>query len=285
LVHTILTIDLKSVNKFLLEFSGFCISFGRPIYQYTSKPIKIMEDTVLDNFEEIVYTKPSDIIINQIKNLIITGQLKPGEKLPSERKLSEKLLVSRTAVRDAIKKLEFYGILKTHPQSGTVVAGIGPTALQGLISEILDMDGNDFKSLVETRIILEINSARFAAKRRTKENIHKIKEALEKYHEKLIKEQQTVEEDLMFHLEIAEATQNSVLKSLMMVIIPDIISNFIKYDVCGADEKIKKFHEHSAILENIINKKPERAALAMEEHLKDIKNFSNNNHLAKIKFK
>ncbi len=240
-----------------------------------------MGDAVLDNFEEIVYTKPSDIIINQIKNLIITGQLKPGEKLPSERKLSEKLSVSRSAVRDAIKKLEFYGILKTHPQSGTVVAGIGPTALQGLISEILDIDGSDFKSLVETRVILEINSARLAAERRTEDNILKISSALDKYHSKLITGQQTVEEDLMFHLEIAEATHNSVLKSLMMVIIPDIISNFIKYDVCGADEKIKRFHEHSAILNYIQNKEPEKAGLAMKKHLKDIKEFSIKNHLTK----
>ena len=91
-----------------------------------------MADTVLDNFKEIVYIKPSDIIINQIKELIVSGQLKPGEKLPPERKLSEKLSVSRSAVRDAIKKLEFYGIVKTHPQSGTVVAGMGVTALQGI---------------------------------------------------------------------------------------------------------------------------------------------------------
>ena len=241
-----------------------------------------MEDAVLDNFEEIVYSKPSDIIINQIKNLIVTGQLKPGERLPSERKLSEKLSVSRSAVRDAIKKLEFYGILKTLPQSGTVVAGIGPTALQGLISEVLDIDGSDFKSLVETRIILEINSARLAAERRTEENIRKIAAALEKYHKKLVTGKQTVEEDLMFHLEIAEATNNSVLKSLMMVIIPDIISNFIKYDVCGTDEKIKRFYEHDAILEYIKNKEPEKAGLAMENHLKDIKDFSVKNHLSKI---
>lgn len=234
-----------------------------------------MENRMLDNFEKIVYTKPSDVIINQIKSLIESGQLKSGEKLPSERKLSEKLLVSRSAVRDAIKKLEFYGILKTHPQSGTVVAGMGNTALKGLISDILKVDGSDFKSLVETRIILEINSARMAAERRTPANIVKIQNALDKYHEKQLKGLPTVEEDLMFHLEIAEATQNSVLKSLMMVIIPDIISNFIKLDVCGKDAMVGRFNEHKKILDFIINQDVEKAGQIMESHLSDIKTFSN----------
>lgn len=233
-----------------------------------------MSDTSLDNFEQIVYAKPSDIIINQIKKLITSGQLKPGEKLPSERKLSEKLSVSRSAVRDAIKKLEFYGVLKTHPQSGTIVAGMGPTALKGLISDILTIDGSDFKSLVETRVILEINSARFAAERRSQKNIDQITNALDKYYEKLNLGQPTVEEDLMFHLGIAEASQNQVLKSMMMVITPDIISNFIKYDVCGDDVKIERYKEHLAILNYIKESNPEKAAKVMENHLKDIKSFS-----------
>lgn len=233
-----------------------------------------MRDKLLDNFEEIVYTKPSDIIINQIKGLIESGQLNPGEKLPSERKLSEKLHVSRSAIRDAIKKLEFYGVLKTHPQSGTIVAGMGTNALQGLISDILKVDGSDFRSLVETREILEIHSAQLAAERRTPENIAKMQNALNKYHDKQLLGLSTVEEDLMFHLAIAEATQNPVLKSLMMVITPDIISNFKKYDVCGEDVKINRLNEHKTILEHIINKEPKKACDSMKAHLKDIGQFS-----------
>lgn len=234
-----------------------------------------MADTVLDNFEEIVYVKPSDIIINQIKNLIASGQLKPGEKLPAERKLSERLSVSRSAVRDAIKKLEFYGIVKTHPQSGTVVAGMGVNALQGLISDILDVDGPDFKSLVETRILLELNAVELAAKRRTDENIIKITRALDRYREMQKQGEATVEEDLMFHLEIADATQNPVLKSLLMVLIPDIITSFTKYDVCEDDVKIERYKEHQAILNAIKNQDIEQAAKVMKNHLKYIREFSN----------
>ena len=76
----------------------------------------------LENFKEVQIEKPSDLIIKQLRHLITSGQLKPGDKLPSERQLSEKMGIGRTYVRDAIKKLEYYGVLKTLPQSGTVVS-------------------------------------------------------------------------------------------------------------------------------------------------------------------
>lgn len=234
----------------------------------------IMDQEILNNFEEIAYKKPADIIINQIKNLIISGQLKPGQKLPSERKLSEKLSVSRSAVRDAIKKLEFYGILKTLPQSGTVVAGIGTTALKGLISDILDINGSDFKSLVETRIILEISSAKLAAERRDDNDIINIETALEEYKRKTKNGVSTVDEDMLFHLKIADASKNRVLKSLMMVILPDIISNYMKYKVWSADTLNVRVLEHQEILEAIIQKDIQKAGEAMQKHLSGIKKFS-----------
>ncbi len=252
------------------------------VNQFTSKPdvqllIKCttnMDEKVLNNFKEIVFEKPSDIIINQIKNLIISGELKPKQKLPSERKLSEKLSVSRSAVRDAIKKLEFYGILKTQPQSGTVVAGIGVTALKGLISDILNVNGSDFRSLVETRVILEINAAKLAAERRDEHDVESIKSALQKYRKKIENGASTVDEDMLFHLKIAEASKNSVLKSLMMVIIPDIISNYMKLKVCSNDSFSIRIKEHEEILQWIIKKNPEKAGDAMQNHLGDIKKFS-----------
>ena len=135
---------------------------------------------VLKNLKEIVVETPVDLIIRQIRELISSGQLQAGDRLPSERMMSERFGVGRTYVRDAIRKLEFYGILKTHPQSGTVVSGLGITALEGLITDVLQMEGHDFHSLVETRVLLETNSAQFAALRRTDEDIKAIKKALTK---------------------------------------------------------------------------------------------------------
>ena len=97
-------------------------------------------------------------VIAKIGDLINHKNLEPGDKLPSERMLSEKFKVTRGVIREAIQKLEFYGLLKSIPQSGTFVANIGVIALNGMIDDILTLEAPDFKSLVETRILLELKT-------------------------------------------------------------------------------------------------------------------------------
>lgn len=229
---------------------------------------------VLNNLQEIHIESPVDKIIRQIRKLITSGQLTPGDRLPPERKLSERLGVGRTNVRDAIKKLEFYGILKTLPQSGTVVAGIGISALEGLISDVLRIENSDFAALIETRILLETEAAKLAAERRTEQDIINIKEALEAYKHKVQLNEPAIEEDLMFHLKIAEASKNSVLKTLMLIITPDIIKNFIQLDVCKDERTHDALEEHDIIFSHIINQEPSAAMEAMRIHLKDVFDYS-----------
>ncbi len=229
---------------------------------------------MLNNFQEIRIESPVDKIIRQIRELITTGQLNPGDKLPPERKLAERLGVGRSNVRDAIKKLEFYGILKTLPQSGTIVAGMGITALEGLISDVLKIENSDFASLIETRVLLETESAKLAATRRTDQDIEDIKLALDAYAHKVKLGKQAVEEDLMFHLKIAEAGKNTVLQSLMLIITPDIINNFIQLDICKDGRFYNALDEHNIILEHIIAQEPEKAAAAMRVHLSDVFDYS-----------
>lgn len=231
---------------------------------------------MLENFQEIAIESPVDKIIRQIRSLITSGQLKSGDRLPPERKLAEKFGVGRTNVRDALQKLEFYGILKTLPQSGTLVAGMGITALEGLITDVLKLENSDFAALVETRVLLETNAANLAAKRRTPEDLIAIRKALDAYEKKVKKGEQAVEEDLMFHLKIAEASKNSVLKSLMLIITPDIINSFIKLDVCKDGRIYKSLEEHQVILQHIVNQEAELAAEAMRLHLKDVYDYSRN---------
>ena len=228
---------------------------------------------MLNNFSQIEIESPVDKIIRQIRDLITTGQLKPGDRLPPERKLSEKLGVGRTHLRDALKKLEFYGILKTHPQSGTVVAGMGLPALEGLITDMLGLRGNDFKSLVESRVILETNIAQLAAENRTEKDLHEIETALIAHRDRLKFDEHAVEEDLLFHLRIAEASKNSVLNSLMLIITPDIMQYFKKHNVCGEGRAEVAVKQHEKILEHIKNQDPIKVGASIKEHLRDIREY------------
>jgi len=228
---------------------------------------------LLNNFSQIVIETPADKIIRQIRDLITSGQLKAGDRLPSERKLCEKLGVGRTHLRDALRKLEFYGILKTHPQSGTVVAGMGIPALEGLITDMLGLRGNDFKSLVETRVILETNSAQLAAENRTDKDLKEIEQALIAHRNRLKIADHAVEEDLLFHLKIAEASKNSVLNSLMLIITPDIMQYFKTHNVCGDGRSDVAVKQHEIILEHIKNQDPQKVGDSIREHLSDISEY------------
>lgn len=207
-----------------------------------------------------------DAIIVKIKDLINLKNLEPGDKLPSERMMSEKFGVTRSNIREAIQKLEFYGILKSIPQSGTFVANIGVIAINGMIDDILQLKKADFKSLVETRILLELKSVRLAALRRTEEELDQIKNALNAFAEKVLKGEDAVQEDLLFHLAVANASGNSTLNTFMLKITPEIITNFEKYHVCDDDQAQKGIKEHQDIYDAIEQQNPKKAKEKMKNH-------------------
>jgi len=217
--------------------------------------------------------KPADSIIKQLKFLITSGQLKPGDKLLSERKLAEKFGVGRAPVREAIKKLEFYGILKSQPQSGTFVAGLETTELENLISDALQIQTYDFYSLVETRQILEVNAVRLCCERRTEADLRLIEKSLLICEKKIKEGSAAVDEDLNFHRQIAEAGKNQVLKSMMLIITPDIMTNYRKYWICDKNKSVAGM-EHQLLFEYIKNQDADAAEVMMKQHLKGVMEFS-----------
>ncbi|UII80681.1 FadR/GntR family transcriptional regulator [Flagellimonas sp. CMM7] len=207
-------------------------------------------------------------IISKLRDLINYKNLEPGDKLPSERMLSEKFEVSRSNVREAIQKLEFFGILKSRPQSGTFIANIGRVAMSGMLDDILRLEDPDFKSLVETRILLELKTVRLAALRRTEEDLEKMRQALDAYRQKVLDGKDAVEEDLLFHLAIANASKNSTMNTFMLIITPEIITNFEKYHVCDNNQSFLGIQEHEDIYQAIKNQDPKVAKEKMKVHFK-----------------
>ncbi|MEN3324433.1 FadR/GntR family transcriptional regulator [Mariniflexile soesokkakense] len=211
-----------------------------------------------------------NIVIDKIRELINYKNLEPNDKLPSERMLSDKFGVSRGVIRDAIQKLEFYGLLKSMPQSGTFVANVGAIAMNGIVDDILDLEKPDFKSLVETRILMELKTVKLASLRRTDADLKKMKSALNAYSKKVLNNENAVQEDLLFHLAIAKASKNSTLNTFMLSITPEIITNFAKYHVCDDDLAMSGIEEHTAIYEAIKDQDPALAREKMKIHFKTL---------------
>lgn len=207
-------------------------------------------------------------IIAQIKALINNKNYEPGDKLPSERMLAEKFEVTRSNIRDSIQTLEFYGLVKSIPQSGTFVADIGITALNGMIDDILNLPSPSFKELVEARIFLELKGVKLAALRRTEDDLIHLENALAAYSDKVIRGEDAVQEDLLFHLAIAKASGNPTLNTFMLKITPEIITNFEKHHVCDKDTAFNGIQEHKDILDAIRSMDTAEAKNAMKKHFK-----------------
>lgn len=204
-------------------------------------------------------------IICKIRDLINLRNLELGDKLPSERIMSEKLDVKRNHIREAIRKLEFYGVLKSMAQSGTVLS-IGLTGFNGMVNEIVSLDNPSFKELAETRIALELKTVSLAAERRTDEDLEMINKALSAFKNKITEGQDYLEEDLLFHLSIAKASKNKTMVSLMLLLTPPILSTYERDTVCEGDEVVSEIKKHEEIYVAIKNKDVVLANEMMKAH-------------------
>lgn len=221
-------------------------------------------------------TLMQNAIICNIKDLINAKKLERGDRLPSERIMSEKFEVKRNHIREAIRKLEFYGVLKSMSQSGTVLA-IGLTAFNGLVDEITSLAIPSFNELVETRISLELQTVKLASTRRTAQDLEYIKNALNDFILKITDGDDYLEEDLLFHLAIAKASKNNTMVSLMLLLIPPILKTYERAAVCEGDRVVSEIKKHKNIYLAIKEKDPELATNMMNDHF-----FKLSNHIKNI---
>lgn len=215
--------------------------------------------------------KAVDQVIVRIKAMINSGELIPGDRLPAERKLAESLGFGRAQIREALHKLEFYGIVKTLPQSGSVINRMDITALDGLIADVINLQEYDFYSLVETRVLLESKAIRLCAEKRTAEDLKKIQQALKQFADNWDSPER-VSYDFAFHRAIAEASHNPVIKAMLLIITPDIITLYNRERYCAPSKTLVE--EHSRMVEYIENRDGESAERLMIQHLQDVMQFA-----------
>lgn len=152
-----------------------------------------------------------------LERLILDGTLEPGERLPSERVLSELLGVSRVSVRQALKELENHGLIDRKPGRGTIVLapGSGAADAASAVSQALGDKGKDstLNHIMELRAILEPPIARMTAGRATSRDIRQLEELVIEM-ETDVSTSRYVELDKAFHQTIAQYTHNPLLALL-----------------------------------------------------------------------
>ncbi|MFV9510369.1 FadR/GntR family transcriptional regulator [Tepidibacillus sp. LV47] len=235
--------------------------------------------------------KPQKIyerVAEQLKEMILDGTLKPGERLLSVRELAEELQVGRSAVREALSALSAMGLIEIRQGEGTFVKKFSEADLLSLdvSDQLIDMD--QIKSLMEVRKIIEVGAVELAAQRRTNEDLFHLEKALNKMKEDLKTLDENEEADWMFHYAVARATKNNMLVYIIESISDSIKKNLktnrkILFSLPGTPEQLLK--EHMNIYLAIEKKDPQEARSLMFEHLQRVEDkiVELANHSAKKK--
>lgn len=203
------------------------------------------------NIGENAYLPLRDVVFQTLRQAILKGELQPGERL-MEMKLAEILGVSRTPIREAIRKLELEGLVVMVPRKGAAVANITE---------------KDTKDVLEVRRTLEMFAVEVACDRITKEQMEKLEDAAKEFERSkgadLIR---IAETDMKFHEIIYEATWNDRLVQMLN----NLRENMYRYRI----EYLKDPHyydslvgEHREILDAIECGDKERARIVMRNHI------------------
>ena len=216
-------------------------------------------------------------IANQLEELIIANKLQPGDRLPSERELAERLGVGRPAIREATRVLQDRGLVELKPGSGTYVCELSNSAISQSIERFFSSQQSPVLELQEIREIMEPELAALAAERATPQDIERMEQALAYIEADPSDLDRYIEGDAEFHITLVEAAQNKMLSAIyapMIAMMKDAIREVTLHMVEAGQHDPGR---HREILEPIKARRPEEARRAAREHLKGFRKVSSLN--------
>jgi len=221
------------------------------------------------SFKIIKKESTLEVIVQQIKDQIKKGILKPGEKLPSERKLADQLGVSRASVREAIQALAFSGYLEVIQGKGTYILEIS-TKYDEIINFFSEFSNYSLDYLMEARIMLEGEFARLAALNANQEEIDEI----ERVFNEIVNSKDLntfFVKDLEFHLTIAKATHNPIMNGLMKIIGEMLYKETQRIIGISRYTRENTIETTRELVQAIKKRNAERAGELMSEHIRNIR--------------
>lgn len=235
--------------------------------------IKSARPEPLQEVNPIRRTSLSDKIIEQIIALISRNILRPGERLPSEKDLCKRFGVGRATLREALRSLAVMGILEGRVGEGTFVSHNNQRYLERNLQWGLLLDPKKVEDLLETRLMLETQTAFSAAHKATPANLKEMEETIKGMESSMDQPEQYLRFDLEFHLLVAQATQNTILYHLVSMT-RGYLQAWIKESLVsppsGAENLNRaqsSIQEHRGILRALSSHQGEQAREAMKAHI------------------
>ena len=219
--------------------------------------------------EPIRRVKLYEEVAARIRDLIADGELRPGQALPSERKLAEQFKVGRAVIREAIRQLEVSGLVESRHGGGNYVREVTVEHLVAPIASVLNGMSPLREELMDARLFFEPQIARAAAARATSEDLRLLEDVIRRQEDHAANGQSGAEEDAEFHDLLARATHNTVVERVM-----EVIDSLLEDSQARLFRSVQRsrisLEGNRRILEAVRSHDQEAAQKAMVEHLEDI---------------
>jgi GntR family transcriptional repressor for pyruvate dehydrogenase complex len=220
------------------------------------------------SIESVKGTSTAEEVAARLRDMIQSGELSAGDKLPPERDLAKILGVSRPTLRAGIRSLSAVGILFSKQGAGTFVAARdeSPTLDSSSLRMLSALHGFTSDEMFEARLALEMSIAGLAAKRVTSEQMTTLAEEIAGMYASLTEPEQYLVHDMRFHQIVAAASGNRILTSLMNMV-ATILFEYRSKTVKRATDLKESAEQHHNIYRALRDHDPEAAEQAMHDHL------------------
>jgi GntR family transcriptional repressor for pyruvate dehydrogenase complex len=215
----------------------------------------------------------TDEAILKIKEMILNGELAPGDRLPPEKELSERLGLSRSSMREAVKALEVIRVLDVRRGDGTYVTSLEPRLLLEAMSFVVDLhDDSSILELLAVRRVLESAAAGMAATLITDEALQSLREQIASVNESTGVEG-LVAHDLEFHAAIVASAGNSYLTTLTESLSGRTARARIWRGLTQENSVSRTLAEHEAIVDAIANHDAQLAESLIVVHISGVEQW------------
>ncbi|MDB5474281.1 MAG: transcriptional regulator, GntR family [Devosia sp.] len=208
-------------------------------------------------------------VFRLFKSQLVSGELKPSDRLLPERELAQKLGVSRPSLREVMRALDLLGVVEIRPGQGTFIRRPDLSILQDFFGLVLAMEPTLYEHLMETRIALECRAIRLACRQGNPEDHARLSEALHRIRNTVDDPNMGAEADFDFHAAIVRASQNQVLLLMHEAIAAQLRRSHHerRESLRGTSEtQMLLTEDHVRIYDAIRTGDPERAEMVLKEH-------------------
>jgi GntR family transcriptional regulator, transcriptional repressor for pyruvate dehydrogenase complex len=205
-------------------------------------------------------------VVEHVRKLIEAGRLGPGDRLPPERELAQKIGVSRPSLRSGLRSLQAMGVVQARQGAGTFISDGPPKLGEAPLRFLAALHGFTRDKMFEARRVLEVGTAGLAAERASGDQMAAISEEVASMFATLDQPLEFLRHDVQFHRAVAAGSQNPVLATLIDTV-SELVFETRRSTVERATDLKESAEMHRRIYQAIKAKSAERARAEMGEHL------------------